>query len=582
MSTSRSPVVTSLSLPPRRSRPAPNSRRRVVLLALHLEQRARCAPCRGARVDQRRLARDVPEKTRNSDELARERVGDRLEHVGDVPSSRSSSISSPSALPALHARRALRRRQASTIRSSSACGAGVARRGAARDGEDVPRETMLFSAAAISSAVISSPSRYFSISSSARLRDLSISRSCRRWPRPVPVRDRRLRRRPRARPRVGVGAHVDDVDDARVLVLLAHRHGDRDGAVVELAGSTRRPLEVGALAVEQVDVHEARHVALGGAAPEAVGRDLDARHAARPRRRRPPRPAAHRAHHPGRRIAGRVDDVQPPVVPLGVREGRGDRERAPLLVLVVVGDRRASTTVPRRSSRRLNSSDSTSDVFPDPRCPRTATLRIFPAPAAWRSFRPSDREARLYRSPAPPHRRFESRSGLGRRRRWSSHGGRAGGGVTWCRAPTRGTRSRAAPSPDPAPSLDETSTSADHPAHPLATTSRRCTLIEQAEAAFRSPARRARSAWPGSLEPRLSFDIALTTSLAGRRRHELRGRAARACRGPTIVDPHPARRSRTTSRVGRAPSFLGRTSRAIARSTSLRAAPAARRRCPAP
>ena len=47
-------------------------------------------------------------------------------------------------------------------------------------GNMVPRETIAFSADAISSAVISSPSRYFSISSSADSATFSISSSWRR------------------------------------------------------------------------------------------------------------------------------------------------------------------------------------------------------------------------------------------------------------------------------------------------------------------------------------------------------------------------------------------------------------------
>ena len=98
------------------------------------------------------------------------------------------------------------------------------------------------------------------------------------------------------------------------------------------------------------------------------------------------------------RVARRVDQVDLAVLPLGVADARGERHVSSLLVLVPVGDRRAP---PRSCPSRFvapawNSIASTSDVFPVPRCPTTATLRIFPGswamhpPRLWCSVWPID------------------------------------------------------------------------------------------------------------------------------------------------------------------------------------------------
>ena len=70
-----------------------------------------------------------------------------------------------------------------------------------------------------------------------------------------------------------VGDHVEHVDHAAEVVLGAHRDGDRDAARRELLLERReRRVEVGALAVEQVDEHHARRPELVAAAPQPRGR----------------------------------------------------------------------------------------------------------------------------------------------------------------------------------------------------------------------------------------------------------------------------------------------------------------------
>ncbi len=140
---------------------------------------------------------------------------------------------------------------------------------------------------------------------------------------------------------IGIGAHVDEVDDALVVVLLAHGHGHGDDPVGQARQRRERHVEVGALAVEQVHVDDTRQPELVGPAPQPVGRHLDARHAGDLEEHTLDDPQRTERITLERRIARRVDEVQPPPLPGTVREGRGDRHRAPLLVLVVVGDGRS-------------------------------------------------------------------------------------------------------------------------------------------------------------------------------------------------------------------------------------------------
>ena len=77
------------------------------------------------------------------------------------------------------------------------------------------------------------------------------------------------------------------------------------------------------------------------------------------------------------RVAGRVDQVDLPVLPLDVAERRRQRHLPLLLVLVPVGDRRAlldRAEAVRRAALEEQRLDE--DVFPAPRWPTTATFRI--------------------------------------------------------------------------------------------------------------------------------------------------------------------------------------------------------------
>jgi len=125
------------------------------------------------------------------------------------------------------------------------------------------------------------------------------------------------------------------------LVLGPDRQLDRDAAVGELrAGGIEDAVEVGALAVEHVDEDDARELVLLGALPDAGRVDLDAHDAAQH--------DDDALDDPQRRIrvgleagvAGRVDEVDLPVVPLEMAERAGERHAAFLLVLVPVGGRR--------------------------------------------------------------------------------------------------------------------------------------------------------------------------------------------------------------------------------------------------
>ena len=71
--------------------------------------------------------------------------------------------------------------------------------------------------------------------------------------------------------------HLDEIDDALVLVLLADGLLDRDRRDAEaLADRVRRSSEVGADLVHLVDEHDARNAELVGLAPDGLGLRLDA------------------------------------------------------------------------------------------------------------------------------------------------------------------------------------------------------------------------------------------------------------------------------------------------------------------
>ena len=94
------------------------------------------------------------------------------------------------------------------------------------------------------------------------------------------VRDR-LRTALLAPARIHVRAHVQEVDDARHLVLGADRQLNRDTAVGELrAHGLEHAEEVGALAVEHVHEDDTRELVLVRPLPDAQRVHLDAHHRA--------------------------------------------------------------------------------------------------------------------------------------------------------------------------------------------------------------------------------------------------------------------------------------------------------------
>ena len=172
---------------------------------------------------------------------------------------------------------------------------------------------------------------------------------------------------------------MQHVDDAGELVLRADREVHGDALLGELLVDRRqRAEEVCALAVEHVHEQQARKSEVGGARPLAAGAHLGAHDA------REDEECALDDPESGDRvtleagIAGRVDQVDLALLPLEVRERGGERHLALLLVVVPVGDGRAGFDRAGRFTIPVwKSSASTSDVLPTPRCPTTATLRIF-------------------------------------------------------------------------------------------------------------------------------------------------------------------------------------------------------------
>ena len=139
-----------------------------------------------------------------------------------------------------------------------------------------------------------------------------------------------------------VRLHVQQVDDPADLVLDADREMHRDAA-----GRERVPqlledaVEVGPLAVEHVHEEDAGQAELLRPRPDAVGLDLDAHDRRDDDQRSFDDPQRRDRVALEARLAGRVDQVDLPALPLEVAEGRGDRHLPALLVLVPVGDSRA-------------------------------------------------------------------------------------------------------------------------------------------------------------------------------------------------------------------------------------------------
>ena len=134
-----------------------------------------------------------------------------------------------------------------------------------------------------------------------------------------------------------VGLHVDEVDDAVEVVLGADR--DLRGDDVRPEGLLQRvegTEEVRPLAVEHVHVDQPGYVQLLGAFPQPSRGDLDAQDAVDHEDGR--LTYAQRAERVGDEagLAGGVDQVDLRVAPLERCERRGDRHAAGLLVLVGV------------------------------------------------------------------------------------------------------------------------------------------------------------------------------------------------------------------------------------------------------
>ena len=127
--------------------------------------------------------------------------------------------------------------------------------------------------------------------------------------------------------------HLDEVDDAAVVLLLADRELDRHRVGAELVDHRLdRGEEVGAGAVHLVDERDPRHLVLVGLPPDGLGLRLDAgdgvedgdgavEHAQAPLH------LDRKVHVPGR-----IDNVDPMVAPLRGRRRRGDRDPALLLL----------------------------------------------------------------------------------------------------------------------------------------------------------------------------------------------------------------------------------------------------------
>ena len=139
-----------------------------------------------------------------------------------------------------------------------------------------------------------------------------------------------------------VGAQVEQVDDTLQLVLVSDRELHRDAAVRELRAN---PLEGGeevrALAVEHVDVEEARDAELLAPLPDTARLHLDAGDRVDDDER--PFDHAQRGDGVGLEagVPGRVDQVDLRPAPLEVAHRSRQRHLALVLVLVPVGDRRA-------------------------------------------------------------------------------------------------------------------------------------------------------------------------------------------------------------------------------------------------
>ena len=132
---------------------------------------------------------------------------------------------------------------------------------------------------------------------------------------------------------VGDRLHLDEVDDAAVVLLLADRDLDRHRVGAELVDDRLDGLEeVGAGPIHLVDEDDPRHLVLVGLAPDGLGLRLDACDGVEDGDRavehaQAPLDLDRKVHVPGR-----IDNVDSMVAPL--RGRRGGRDRDPALLLL--------------------------------------------------------------------------------------------------------------------------------------------------------------------------------------------------------------------------------------------------------
>ncbi len=136
--------------------------------------------------------------------------------------------------------------------------------------------------------------------------------------------------------------HLDQVDDATEVLLLADRQLHRDGPGTEpVDHRLDRCEEVGADAVHLVHEGDARHAVAVGLAPDGLRLRLDAGHGVEDGHGAVEH--AQRALHLDRKVhvPGRIDNVHPEVAPERRRRSRRDGDPALLLLDHPVHDRGA-------------------------------------------------------------------------------------------------------------------------------------------------------------------------------------------------------------------------------------------------
>ncbi len=134
---------------------------------------------------------------------------------------------------------------------------------------------------------------------------------------------------------VGVrdGLHLDEVDDAAVVLLLPDRELDRHGRRAQAVDHGLNGLEeVGAGAVHLVDERDPRHLVLVGLAPHRLRLRLHAGDGVEDGNRAVEDAQAALDLHRKVHVPGRIDDVDAMVAPLRGGRRRRDRDAALLLL----------------------------------------------------------------------------------------------------------------------------------------------------------------------------------------------------------------------------------------------------------